>query len=159
PGAEVLGPWGWVLRRESWGFAVDADDGIWHVFSEPADGGRRYRLTALEDRNRNRIELTYDDGKLVEIKDSAGRTARVTSTREGRIAGVHVKNAIAQGAWVTFATYTYDERGDLASVMDADGFASHYAYDADHRMTLDQDRAGLAFHFVYDVEGRCVESW
>src|SRR6185369_1103859 len=33
-GGEVLGPWGWVLRREAWGFAIDANDGLWRIFSQ-----------------------------------------------------------------------------------------------------------------------------
>src|SRR5262249_35292637 len=70
---EVIGPWGWVLRREAWGYAVDANDGVWRVFSETFDAGKRWRLTAIDDRNRNRIGLTYENGRLVEVKDSAGR--------------------------------------------------------------------------------------
>lgn len=159
-GDEVIGPWGWVLRREAWGFAVDADDGVWHLFSEPDPRQAGFHLlTAVEDRNRNRISLTYDEGRLCEIKDSAGRVVRVGVTREGRIASFSVQNAISQGQWVAFATYTYDERGDLVAVTDADGFTARFEYDEDHRLTLDQDRAGLTFHFVYDREGRCVESW
>lgn len=158
-GEEIIGPWGWVLRREAWGYAVDADDGLWHLFSHADDDGRRFRLTAIEDRNKNRIALTYDDGRLVEVKDSAGRAVRLSSTREGRIAAVHVQNAISQGQWIAFATYAYDARGDLVSVTDADGFTARYAYDDDHRLTSDADRAGLTFHFIYDAEGRCVESW
>ena len=158
-GAEAIGPWGWVLRRETWGFAVDADDGLWHLFSVAEDDGQRFRLSAIEDRNRNRIALTYDDGKLVEVKDSAGRVIRVESTKEGRIASLHVQNAASQGQWIAFAKYTYDERGDLIGAADADGFSSSYAYDEDHRLVTDEDRAGLTFRFVYDRKGRCAESW
>ncbi|APR75267.1 Rhs-family protein [Minicystis rosea] len=159
PGEEVIGPWGWVLRREVWGFAVDADDGLWHLFSVAEDEGKRYRLTALEDRNRNRISLTYDDGKLVEVKDSAGRIVRLVPTREGRIGSIQVQNAISQGQWIAFATYAYDDAGNLVGATDAEGHAAHYEYDEDHRLTADTDRTGLCFHFVYDREGRCVESW
>ncbi|MEP7123484.1 MAG: DUF6531 domain-containing protein, partial [Byssovorax sp.] len=53
-GGETLGPWGWLLRREAWGFAVDAGDGCWHLFSEAFEAGKRWRLTAIEDRNKNR---------------------------------------------------------------------------------------------------------
>jgi RHS repeat-associated protein len=158
-GGEAVGPWGWVLRRESWGFAVDADDDRWHLFSAAEDGGKRYRLTAVEDRNRNRIALTYDDGRLVEIVDSVGRVVRLKSTREGRIAAIEVQNAFTQGRWIPFASYTYDAAGDLVAVIDADQFSSTYAYDADHRLVRDTDRSGLTFHFVYDDQGRCVESW
>ncbi len=159
-GEEVVGPWGWLLRREHGGFALDADDdGVWRRFAAADEGQKRYRLVAVEDRNKNRIALTYEEGLLVEIVDSAGRVIRVTSTREGRIASIEVKNAVAQGQWVAFGTYTYDDRGDLTAATDADGFTARYAYDEEHRSPTDTDRAGLAFHFVYDAEGRCVESW
>lgn len=158
-GSEIVGPWGWLLRRETWGFAVDADDGVWHLFSAVEDDGKRVRLTAIEDRNRNRIALTYDDGRLVEVTDSTGRVVRLVPTREGRIGSIRVQNAVSQGQWVAFATYTYDERGDLVAATDADGLTARYAYDDDHRLTADTDRAGLCFHFVYDSQGRCVESW
>jgi len=158
-GAEIVGPWGWLLRRDEAGFALDADDGVWRQFVAADERGERYRLAVVEDRNRNRIALTYEEGRLVEVVDSAGRVVRTTSTKEGRIASIEVKNAVAQGQWVAFATYLYDERGDLVAATDADGFTARYAYDDDHRLTCDTDRVGLAFHFVYDDKGRCVESW
>jgi RHS repeat-associated protein len=156
---EVVGPWGWLLRRDGAGFALDADDGVSRLFSAADERGKCHRLTAIEDANGNRIALTHEKGRLVEIVDSAGRVIRVGAAPDGRIASIEVKNAVAQGQWVTFATYAYDDRGDLRAVRDADGFSARYAYDEEHRLTLDTDRTGLAFHFVYDREGRCVESW
>ena len=158
-GGETLGPWGWVLRRETWGFAVDADDGVWHLFSAGDEAGKKFKLTAIQDRNKNRIALTYEDNRLVEIVDSAGRIIRAESTREGRIASLQVKSALTEGHWIAFATYGYDDHGRLASATDADGFTARYAYDEDNRLTEDADRAGLTFHFRYDIEGRCIESW
>ncbi len=158
-GGEALGPWGWVLRREAWGFAVDAGDGCWHLFSEAFEDGRRWRLTAIEDRNKNRIAITYDDGRLVEVKDSVGRIVRVKTTPDGHIASLEVLNAVQSGRWVAFARYLYDERGDLVVATDADGHSARFTYDDRHLLTSDTDRSGLAFHFVYDEQGRCVESW
>ncbi len=155
-GEETIGPWGWVLRRETWGYAVDADDGVWHLFSEAVSGGR-LKLTAITDRNKNRIALTYEDGVLAKVIDSAGRQIRFDSTREGRIAAIHVKDSEQQ--WVTFASYTYDSEGNLVAARDADGGAVRFAYDERHRMTMDCDRIGLTFHFRYDETGRCIESW
>jgi RHS repeat-associated protein len=158
-GAEQIGPWGWLLRRSEAGFWLDVDDGVFRRF-EPADeAGRRFRLASVEDRNGNRISLRYDGARLEEIEDSVGRVVRVRGTKEGRIAAIEAKNAIAQGQWVAFGTYAYDDRGNLVSATDADGYAARYAYDEDHRLTADTDRTGLTFHFVYDREGRCVESW
>jgi RHS repeat-associated protein len=159
PGGEVIGPWGWLLRRDGTGFALDVDDGVWRLFSAADERGKRYRLMAVEDRNRNRIALAYDKDRLVQVIDSAGRVIRVAAAPEGRIASLEVKNAVAQGQWVAFATYAYDGRGNLMVARDADGFSARYEYDEEHRLTVDTDRTGLTFHFVYDREGRCVESW
>jgi RHS repeat-associated protein len=159
PGGEILGPWGWVLRRETWGYAVDADDGCWRLFSEAYKDGRRFRLTAIEDRNRNRIALTYDNGRLIEIKDSAGRLLRVVPTPDGHIAAIRVQNALVQGRWIDLVRYSYDQAGNLVAATDADGNAARYGYDEDHRLVSDSDRNGLTFHFLYDDRNRCVESW
>ena len=135
-GEEVVGPWGWLLRREDAGFALDADDdGVWRRFAAADERRRVSGWSPWRIRNKNRIALTYEEGRLVEIVDSAGRVIRVTSTREGRIASIEVKNAVAQGQWVAFATYTYDDRGDLVAATDADGFTARYAYDEEHRLT------------------------
>src|SRR5262249_4887779 len=83
-GSEVIGPWGWLLRRDGAGFTLDVDDGVIRRFSVADDGKKRYRLAAIEDRNRNRITLTHEKGRLVEIVDSVGRVIRVGATSEGR---------------------------------------------------------------------------
>ena len=159
-GAEVIGPWGWLVRRERERLILDTGDGVSRVFAAVDEAGVRWRLIELRDRNDNRIELTYDaEGRLAEITDSAGRAVRVTSTRAGRLASVEVYNARARGQWIAVARYAYDENGNLAAAFDAEGRATRYAYDDEHRLICETDRCGLAFHFVYDRAGRCVETW
>ncbi|MDI1443569.1 RHS repeat-associated core domain-containing protein [Polyangium sp. 6x1] len=158
-GGEVIGPWGWVLRREAWGFVVDADDGVWRSFSASASGSKRHRLVSIHDRNRNEIRLKYAEERIVEIIDSAGRSVRVRTTPDGRMTSIEVNNALSQGKWIAFARYEYDERGNLVKATDACGYSSTYRYDEHHRMTMDTDRVGLTFHFRYDEQDRCVESW
>ncbi len=158
-GDQIVGPWGWLLRREPWGFAVDADDGVWRMFSAPDERGKRCRLTAIEDFNGNRISLVHDGDKLIKVVDSVGRIIRVSSTRSGRIASIEIQNAASQGRWIPFATYAYDDDGNLISAIDADGFSATYEYDDEHLLVSDTDRTGLTFHFVYDAQHRCVESW
>jgi RHS repeat-associated protein len=158
-GAEAIGPWGWLLRREVGRFVLDTGDGLTRTFAPVNEADRRFRLVEIADRNDNRIALTYDGARLVEVLDSAGRIVRVQSTREGRIAAIQAPDPRQRGAWIALASYSYDDVGDLAAAIDAEGHAARYAYDDDHRLTCETDRTGLAFRFVYDNKGRCVETW
>lgn len=165
-GQETIGPWGWVLRRESWGYGVDVDDGHWYLLGqvaatdEESGEGKRYRLSAIQDRNDHRVELFYDDrGRLQEIVDSVGRKILVGTNADGRITSFRVDDPTPAGRAISFARYLYDGAGNLVEATDADGHVCRYAYDDDHRLTRDTDRAGLTFHFRYDDRGRCVESW
>jgi RHS repeat-associated protein len=159
-GAEVMGPWGWVLRRERERFVLDKGDGVSRVFAAVDEAGARWRLIELRDRNGNRIELTYDaEGRLAEVADSAGRVVAIESTRAGRLASVQVHNARVRGRWIAVARYGYDDAGNLAAAFDAEGHVARYAYDDEHRLVCETDRTGLAFRFVYDRAGRCVETW
>jgi len=161
-GDDILGPEGWVLRREAWGYAVDSGDGFWRLFTQ-VDGNtqnpQRYRLTAIDNRNRSRITINYHDGCLSEVIDSVGRVFRFTATREGRIGAVSVKMGEVGAGWTELARYDYDERGNLVRAMDAEGYSSRYEYDEEHRLTTHVDRVGLAWHYVYDAKGRGIEAW
>ncbi|MGK3998166.1 RHS repeat-associated core domain-containing protein [Sorangium sp. So ce1024] len=156
-GGEVIHR-GWALTRDASGFALEID-GIWRRFSSLDGEGRRYRLTAIEDRNQNRIAITYRNGALAEIVDCVGRVVRALRTPEGRIRGFEVKNAPQQGQWIRLAEYTYDARGDLVAVTDAGGYVARFTYDEDHYLTSYTAPDCPTFHFVYDELHRCVETW
>jgi RHS repeat-associated protein len=159
-GAEHVGPWGWSLRRERDRLVLDTGDGVRRVFAAIDESARRWRLIELRDRNDNCTELTYDDrGHLVEVLDSSGRSVVVETSSAGRIAALHVRNAIAQGRWVAVARFTYDKAGNLTAATDAEGHAERFVYDEEHRLTRKTECEGLVFSFVYDREGRCVEGW
>jgi RHS repeat-associated protein len=158
-GGEALGARGWLLRRAAPGFVVDAGDDVLRVFSTTHDDGHSFVLTEVEDRNGNRIQLTYEGGRLCQIVDSASRVVKVTSTREGRIASLQVKNADHLGRWVVFARYSYDEKGRLVGAMDADDFHASYEYDEFDRLIRQTDPSGFAVTFVYDARDRGIETW
>jgi RHS repeat-associated protein len=154
-----LGPHGWVLHREGEGFALDIPDGTRRIF-EPdlEDPSRsRFRLTAVEDRAKNRIELQYGGTALSRIVDSVGRIVRVSSTREGRITALDI--VCVSGRVVCSARYDYDGKGRLVGAFDADGHGTIYVYDDDNRLLSYRLPTGLSFFFVYDSQGRGVESW
>jgi RHS repeat-associated protein len=158
PNDGLIGPDQWVLARADSGFVLDPGDRTWLTFKEAVDGGTRYLLSSIEDRHGNRISLRYDQGRLVEILDSVGRVLRVVRTPGGRIAAFEVKNAAAQGCWVGFARYEYDEEGDLVAVTDALGHVTSYSY-WEHLLVSHADPTGLTFSFRYDTKHRCVETW
>lgn len=148
----VMGPHGWVLHRHEEGFALDMADGTRRIF-EPDLGDparRRLRLAAVEDRARDRIQLHYSGTSLSRIVDCVGRTIRVLTTREGRMAALEV--VCASGRVVRFATYEHDPAGNLAKVTDADGHATAYMYDGDHRLVSYRLPTGQVFFFRYDDE-------
>src|SRR5262249_11116118 len=60
---------------------------------------------------------------------------------------------------IRFASYLYDDAGNLVSWTDADGVVVRYAYDPLHRLTALRYANGLTYRWVYDSHGRCVETW
>ncbi|WP_165373726.1 MULTISPECIES: YwqJ-related putative deaminase [Sorangium] len=150
-----------LLTRTREGYFLKADDGITRVFEHAFAIDNEFRLSALLDRNGNQARLFYENGTgpLQFVNDSVGRLLRVRRHRDGRIVAFEVKNASARGAWTSFRTYEYDERGDLVAARDALGHAMTFAYDADHRLVLERWPTGLEVHYRYDDHGRCVETW
>jgi RHS repeat-associated protein len=158
-GADVIGEEGWRLMRDSWGFAVDAGDGLWRIFSTSDSKGKRYRLTAIEDRNRNRIAITWDDEKIVEVVDSVGRVIRFSSDKAARMTAISMRMGGAHGPWTDLVRYEYDAAGNLIRVTDAENYASRFAYDERHLLLEHENRTGLVWRYVYDDKERCIEAW
>lgn len=158
PGEQALIGDGWILARSRGGFSLLTRGNVTRSFAT-SDDGIVYHLSSMKDPNGNRITITRRDGALHEVIDSGGRTVRFEATKEGRVASISVLNARAQGRWVIFARYAYDDRGDLVSVTDADGHATQYAYYDEHLLESYTDPTGLTFHFLYDDRHRCVETW
>lgn len=159
PGESATGHEGYLLRRDADGFVLDAGDDLVRTFREALEDETVYRLTEVRDANGNVIRLSYDQGRLVEIVDTAGRRVRVATTPEGRMGALLVKNAEHQGRWLTFATYSYDTDGNLVSATNADGHETRYTYGEDHLLATQRYPTGLTATFRYDDAGRCIETW
>lgn len=149
---------GRTVRREPGGYVLTMDG---HRFVFGAIFGNVHRLTAVEDSNGNTIRLDYrTDGRLTGLVDSVGRTVRVRHAADGRIAAFEVQNAKVLGRWFACGEYLYDDRGDLTTFRDAEGFTWRFAYLAEtHLLAAYTDPEGLTFHYAYDPGGRCTETW
>lgn len=155
----ALGPHGWVLHRHGEGLAMDVPDGTRRIF-EPRTGDperQRLRLTALEDRARNRVQLTFNGAALSRIDDAAGRAVRVSTHGARRMVSLDI--ACPSGRTYLAVSYEYDREGRLICVTDADGYRTTYAYDDGNRLVSYRLPTGLVFYFRYDPQGRGVETW
>jgi len=154
---EVIGPYGWQLRRTSDGFVLDCCDGVFRRFGSISKGEEAALLTLISDWCGNRIALNHENGRLSSVIDSVGRHVLFPAHESGRIAALEVLDG--DGHVVTFQRYDYDDAGNLIAAADADGHVGSYDYDHRHKLVRQTDRAGLSFHFRYDRHGRCVEAW
>ncbi|GLZ31963.1 type IV secretion protein Rhs [Lentzea sp. NBRC 105346] len=114
----------------------------------------RLPITAITDRNGNRIDVDYDAaGTITGIRHSGGYHLRV-DTNDGLITGIALRRA--DGPDVPLIGYHYHDR-NLAEVANSSGSQMRYEYDADGRIVRWEDRNGVWYRFTYDREGRCVK--
>ncbi|MEO6086663.1 MAG: DUF6531 domain-containing protein [Umezawaea sp.] len=140
------------LARSSDGYTVtDRKRGTALHFA--ANGSTRLPITAMTDRNGNRIDVDYDAaGTITGIRHSGGYRLRV-DTADGLITGIGLRRD--DGADVPLVGYHYRDR-ELAEVTNSSALTMRYDYDADGRVVRWEDRNGVWYRFTYDDEGRCV---
>lgn len=105
-------------------------------------GAYLYRLTAVSDRNNNRVILDYDaEGRLVSLTDSSNRQTRFGYDAQNRVT-----------AMATFdgrqATFDYDAKNNLTRSVDLAGNVSTYTHD-DKNYPISMTVAGRTTRFEY----------
>lgn len=161
PGTPVM-----PVEGPRWPLTWDGDPGGAMTVAQP-DTGRtsEFRpqprgalaLTAVTDRNDNRIAITYDHlGAPAEVTHSGGPRIAVT-TADGRITALHLASADERPRLLGYA---YDEGTDrhLTAVTDSSGLPLTFGYDDTGRITRWQDRNGTRYSYTYDDQGRCVRT-
>ena len=125
-----------------------------------ANGATGRPLTALSDRNGNRITFLRDgNGIPFEVRHSCGYRVAVDTVVTGggpRLEALRLLDAGGAGPGVEVVRYQYYPDGRLASVGDASGAPYAYEYDTADRITACIDRNGHAYEYVYDEAGRVV---
>jgi RHS repeat-associated protein len=109
------------------------------------------RLSAIEDRNGNRIEFVYFRGRLQRILHSDGVAFEIGTTAEGYLSWV----AMA-GDDHAMVNYSYDKNGGLTAV--AGRFRGQFFYEYDERgwLTHWRDSGVTRVFYEYDGLGRVV---
>ncbi|MCX4166204.1 MULTISPECIES: RHS repeat-associated core domain-containing protein [Paraburkholderia] len=129
----------------------------------------------FEDRNANRLYFYYDgQGRLNELTTIAGHRVQIEydGLHQGRMSRVMLH---AGGTTECLVSYTYSERGQLASVSDGEGCERRrFDYDAAGRMTMHRLPGGKTAYYAWeefdreelaeesgliDKEARVVEHW
>jgi len=94
---------------------------------DKASGSQVGRLTAITDRNANKLTVSYSDlarGKIDAVTDDAGRKLQFSYGSNGLIGSVRVPD----GRMIYFVQ---DSNLRLTSITDMAGYVARYTYDAD----------------------------
>ena len=116
-------------------------------------------LTAITDRNGNRISIERDEqGTPTAIVHPAYNIAVDTAiTVAGpRIAGLRLLDGPDHG--VTVKQFQYDEHGRLTGVVNSSGVPYAYEHDDAGRVTAWIDRVGYRYEYEYDAFGRVIRT-
>ena len=158
----VTGP-AWPLRRNADGSheVSDPQRGLTWRFERragyqagPGDEGEM-PLVSLSDRAGHEIVFHYDGaGQPSGISHSGGYRIRVTMA-DGQVTGLSLAGRGGSGD-MPLVSYTYDDAGNLAGVVNSSGQPLRFSYDAAGRLTGWTDRNGQYYWYAYDGDGRCV---
>ncbi len=108
-------------------------------------------LTAIEDRNGNRIDFRYDKGHLRRVIHSDGVAFSVRTTPEGLIESVAM-----EGDSIPVVHYRYDDGGRLADVHGRFTGEFHYTYTGEGWLKQWRDSGPTRVEFEYDATGRVI---
>ncbi|MFD3334705.1 RHS repeat-associated core domain-containing protein [Streptomyces sp. NPDC058700] len=131
---------------------ADSRTGLTRFFSgSPYRVSTAYWLSAIEDRNGNRITIARrPDGSPSAVTHHGGYSVRVSS-EDGRVTSLHLQTG--EGL-LAVRRYGYDTAGLLAEVVNDSDLTLRLAYDEQGRITSWTDRNDSTFRYTYDTAGR-----
>ncbi|MFE0688431.1 DUF6531 domain-containing protein [Streptomyces xiamenensis] len=126
-----------------------------HFAPHPTRPGPDLRLSAITDRNSNRITVHYDEhGVPAELEHTGGYRIHI-ATYEGRITALHLASDPERPLLMS---YGYDADGNLSEIYNSSGLPLRFSYDDRARLTRWEDRNHTWYRYEYDAEGRVVFS-
>jgi RHS repeat-associated protein len=136
----------------------------WHFTTLGAVRTRRgdeiRALTAISDRNGNRVTVTRDEDGLPTAVDHSGGyrigVETVDTPAGWRVSALRLRDADAADGESLLREFQYDPRGRLIAVVDATGVPLCFEHDEADRIVAWTDRVGYHFTYTYDEQGRVV---
>ncbi|MEU8888095.1 putative T7SS-secreted protein [Streptomyces sp. NPDC048442] len=156
PGVPVLPAHGrqWPLDRVENGYTLtDPGTGrVWH-FVDHSD--ELALLAQVDDRNGRWITFEHDTaGAPTSIVHHGGYHLKLT-TADGRVTGLHLAGAAADGSDQEILRYGYTD-GHLSEVTNSSGRPLQFGCDAQGRITSWTDTNNSRYDYVYDDQDRCT---
>jgi RHS repeat-associated protein len=150
-----VGPQLPLTRLDDGGYQVtDPYSGLELRFGRPGSDGSA-RLVALTDRNRRRVEFSYDEaGAPSAIRSSGGYHLRF-ATDDDRVTAMYLVGGAENGDDVLIRRYVYTD-GNLTEVHGPLGLQLRFEYDARLRVVSWTDSNGSRYSYTYDEEDRCI---
>jgi RHS repeat-associated protein len=150
----------WPLVRDADGtIRIEDPERGWTRHFAPSPDPAALPITALTDRNGNRITYHRDGTTPIRVEHSGGYHVAVDSvaTASGlRIATLRLLDGTNGGHGTVLRHYGYDPRGRLTGVSDSTGVPFGYTYDDADRISAWIDRLGYRYEYAYNDEGRVV---
>ena len=115
--------------------------------SDPYTG----RLSAVEDRNGNRIDFVYFRNRLQRILHSDGVAFEIATTPEG-----YLRSVTMASDEQPVVRYSYDERGGLTAAESLFKGQFYYAYNDRGWLIHWRDSGATKVYFDYDEQGRVI---
>ena len=146
-----------TLRRSNEEFRLfDHNKKLYYIYKSVFGAKNNYyHLVKIENETGLSIKLDIINNRLQKITDTAGRTVCADSDMNGRITSLSL---VTDKGAEPLVSYTYDEDGNMTSIIDALGQITHIRYTT-HLMTEKTDRNGDTYCWEYDGKGRCVHTY
>ena len=103
------------------------------------------RLARMEDGDGYWLQFTYQNNRLIGVKDRAGRALTFEYNSQGKVSGIidPLKRTLR---------YRYDDRDNLIASMDLSGYETHYRYDGLHNLIGVRYPDGAETAMTYDTQ-------
>jgi len=121
------------------------------VFETTAANPDVGRLTAIKDRNSNRIDFIYAKDHLRRVEHSDGEVFIVRTTPEG-----FIETVTRDGDSEPLVRYGYDSLGALTDAQSLFAGEFHYTYTEEGWLKHWHDSGATSVDIAYDAEGRVV---